>query len=212
MKNFVFAAVAAACLFVSSNAMAQANWDNRSTAITADSGVVSRRFKNVELCEGEWDAWNTGILTTCPGGNSCVKVSKRGYNPAYTQTCCRAIYICAANGERLSDEQIATLETNREDLGKVFNPDVVDVYWGYVSSTNRSPNAGRAQSAYARLDVCMGANDTDAAIATMNANTCYSSYCGTSANEYCNANSAAVCQDRCECSINGQTHSSCNQL
>jgi hypothetical protein len=100
----------------------------------------------------------------------------------------------------------------KQELKSVFEPNQSTTYWGYVSGTNRSPNNGRATSIKARLDVCMGDQDTDAAIATNSATTCYNQYCGTSANEYCNNNSAVVCQDRCECAINGVTHSTCNNL
>jgi hypothetical protein len=126
---------------------------------------------------------------------------------------------CCHNDMLPSEPQMHLQSTAGSDLSEVFMPKTA-AYYGYVNSTVRSPTAGRAQSIEARLDICMGSNDTDSAIATMNANTCYNSYCGSSYNEYCQASGTdggwsgayAVCHDRCECAINGVGDSSCNQL
>jgi hypothetical protein len=126
-------------------------------------------------------------------------------------------------GDYLNSQPTENLEPSQasSSLEEVFAPKVTTVYYGYISDTNRSPNTGRSTSIMARLDVCMGDGDATNAVATMNANTCYNSYCGSGAiNEYCNASvnnggtveAAGVCHDRCECAINGTTHATCNQL
>jgi hypothetical protein len=161
--------------------------DHLSYNITVSSGS-GRGFNDSVTCTGEDGYISSG--TTCPKGDF-----RMGYTPN-GNACCISPF---------------SAPRSRNSIGNSLE-NVTDTYWGYISTTARSPNAGRAQSAIARLDVCMGSNDTDAAIATNNATTCYNQYCGTSYNEYCNGNSAAVCQDRCECAILGTTNSACNQL
>jgi hypothetical protein len=195
MKFVILAVVI--LLFLPELATAQAPSNLVSLTVNSD-GSSGRRFSSDRDDDSE-------DCHAPSGGTTCVYPEiSIGFYPNGTR-CCHSKWEPAKIKFQLEDQSA--------NLGKeVFSPAQSLTFWGYVTTTNRSPNAGRAQSAYARLDVCMGANDTDAAIATNNATTCYNQYCGTSYNEYCNANSAAVCQDRCECSINGQTHSSCNQL
>ncbi len=220
MRHIFLAVTAIATFATSQVAQATAGCELRSCAVTvtSDSGTTSRK------CEGYY--------SQCTGeGGIGVYWSDYSYVPSH-QSCPYGMSDSGKrhiNGLKLCiDPLLGGLEKRESDLKlarslaftsleQVFSPKTDEYkYFGWVSTSsatlNRSPNAGRAQSSHARLDICMGANDTDSAIATNNATTCYNQYCGTSYNEYCNANSAAVCQDRCECSINGQTHSTCNQL
>ncbi len=153
------------------------------------------------------------------GGFSCtLPYELKGWSPAGLNCCVDLRSLCL-----VGDIKTAVVESiqslNKDGIADAFAPNS-GPYWGYANTTNRTGNYGRDVSIKARLDVCMGSNDTDSAIATNNATTCYNQYCGTSSNEYCNASGSdggwsgagAVCHDRCECAINGTTHSSCNQL
>jgi hypothetical protein len=132
------------------------------------------------------------------------------------QKCCTGAWLNAQS----AGPETEKVKGSSASIAAAFEPKLYANYYGYMGTTMRSPNTGRAVSIHARLDVCIGGGDTDAAIATMNANTCYNTYCGTSYNEYCNATvnnggtteAGGVCHDRCECAINGMTDSSCNQL
>jgi hypothetical protein len=157
-------------------------------------------------CTGSYSS-QTG--TTISGGKCCANFNSQ-------PNCLVGQSIDATPEENIRGVRAAGLNT-------VFSPEVprfADEYFGYVGTTNRSPSLGRTTSIKARLDICMGSNDVDAAIATNNANTCYNTYCGTSYNEYCKAivnnggtsEAGGVCHDRCECAINGTAHSTCNQL
>jgi hypothetical protein len=219
MKNLILT-VALAAMFGAQNAYAQTS-DNVSGTVASDNNTNSRTFRSVDTCAGSGDEWQGG--TTC-WPEPCFTVSYRGKNPSFNQICCHYTYVpklCL--GADLTEAQKEKIERSQAQYGieQTFDPNQSISYWGYYGSTSRSPNNGRTTSIMARLDVCMGGGDATNAVATMNANTCYNSYCGSgSINEYCNATgnnggvteAAAVCHDRCECAINGTTHSTCNQL
>ncbi len=217
MKGFLFAALIAATVGFSNFAQAQ-TCDLRScaTQVTGqDGGKVGWNCDDAtictyaEICAGCICALRT---TSCGSGWSQIDTHIDGRN-----VCAKWGGGCAlATGDVAAQSELIEALNASDSLESAFTPST-EPFFGYItlSSTStilRSPNAGRATSIKARLDICMGSNDTDAAIATNNATTCYNQYCGTSTNEYCNNNSAVVCQDRCECAINGVTHSSCNQL
>jgi hypothetical protein len=208
MKFFVFSAFA---LLVGAKAHA-VGCGNMITNIpgcfanaTTSSGTGRTCDQNATGCLCT-DAGGDALYTTCPWGWSGVALALNG------KTCCR-------NDMAAPEMQPTVQSSESSDISEAFEPKTA-VYFGYLNSTSRSPTAGRAQSIHARLDICLGANDTDSAIATMNANTCYNSYCGSAYNEYCQASGTdggwsgayAVCHDRCECAINGVGDSSCNQL
>jgi hypothetical protein len=157
---------------------------------------------------------------TCADAGGTLKASSPCWTNWYEVGYAQNGKLCCVNGQATPSAQpvIKSLGSNG-GLAEVFMPKTSEFY-GYVGSTNRSGNYGRTTSIKARLDICMGNLDTDSAIATNNANTCYNQYCGTSYNEYCNSSGSdggwsgtgAVCHDRCECAINGVGDSSCNQL
>jgi hypothetical protein len=225
MKGFLFAALIAATIGFSNYAQAAAcDLRSCSTQITGqDGGKVAWN------CDDNGFGYCT-VTDICAGCICTLQTSACSGIWTQIDTHVDGRYVCSkwgcgsalANGgtapqgqERIASNINSTASS--EGLGEAFRPDFADVYFGYINLTStstvlRSPNTGRATSIKARLDICMGGNDTDAAIATNNATTCYNQYCGTSYNEYCNANSGAVCQDRCECAINGVTDPTCNQL
>ncbi len=218
MKNLILVA-ALAMMFGAQGAQAQST-DNVSGTVASDNNANSRTFRTVDTCVGTGDEWQGG--TTC-FPEPCFAVSVRGKNPAFNQICCRYVYVpklCL--GAELTEKQQERIETQARASGveQAFDPNQTITYWGYYASTNRSPGVGRTVAVYAKLDVCLGEADVTAALATNNATTCSNQYCGTAANEYCNATgnnggtttTAAVCKDRCECAINGVTHSTCNNL
>ncbi len=184
--------------------------------VTVDSGSAkycqSGNLFNCECqfqtCGGSPDSYYVSGNASCSSG-----WSKKG-STVLGKACCHSTLPCPPPPEAAAAELNGSVEpVGSGDVAGVFAPQFADVFWGVYGTTNRSPNIGRATSIVARLDVCMGGNDTDAAIATNNATTCGNQYCGSgSVNEYCNANTQAVCRDRCECAINGVTHSSCDQL
>jgi hypothetical protein len=215
MKGFFFAALMAASLFIGSNAEAGCELYGCTTLVSAD--ITSYQCDDDGTCT---------YAQRCSGCICSIKAPAYSCGMGWSQIDTRIsdnYRVCAkwGGGCALATGEIVPLEERKQSVTQsktgdslegVFAPNQVTGYYGFAGTTNRSPTYGRSVSSTARLDICMGANDVDAAIATNNATTCYNQYCGTSYNEYCNANSAAVCQDRCECSINGQTHSTCNQL
>jgi hypothetical protein len=232
-KVLLAAMIAASALLVSNNAqavgfgtqcMAAASC---TTTTTADSGVTAKSCNaalNDCTCEEiSWD-YTSGRCWKIAGTCSAPWVNW-GATAAGAKCCIHSTNYCLSGG---GDEVEPSLEvTGPSDSGleQVFsrevNPKLTDIYFGYANGSLRSPTNGRATSIMARLDVCMGDGDATNAVATMNANTCYNSYCGSGAiNEYCNASvnnggtveAAGVCHDRCECAINGVAHSTCNQL
>ncbi len=212
MKKFFV--ISAFALLMSGQALA-ANCDTNIVGIAGCFATASTDSGTGRTCDGN----ATGCLCTDAGGdilrplgsNCYVNWSEVGVS-ANGRKCCR-------NDQLAAQPQEIVQSAASVGVAEVFVPKVA-AYYGYLNTTVRSPNAGRAQSITARLDICLGANDVDSAVATNNATTCYNQYCGSSYNEYCNASgsdggwsgSAAVCHDRCECAINGVTDSTCNQL
>ncbi len=185
------------------------------TLVTVDSGTAKTCNGGIGSGCSCQEVYGTQEgCTTRLGGSSCMP----GYNMVgYTVTgawCCQK---CVIQPPELN-ERVEPSDAS-SGVETAFTPRT-NTFFGYFGTTNRSGTVGRATSINARLDVCMGNLDTDSAIATNNATTCYNQYCGTSKNEYCNASgvdgnwsgTAAVCHDRCECAINTVTDPSCNQL
>jgi hypothetical protein len=117
------------------------------------------------------------------------------------------------------DETVVQATGDSTEVADVFQPEFTNVYYGYVDTNNRSPNAGRANSIHARLDVCMGGTDVDSITASgWNApgeQSCEADCGGSgSLNDYCNQNTGTVCKDRCAClyQYNGVGGLTCNNL
>jgi hypothetical protein len=230
MKNLLAAMIAVSALFASNNAQARPLPPSLgsqcmaaascTSTITADSGVTAKSCNaaaNDCTCdEISWD-YTGGRCWTI---SSICGLNYTNYGAtASGQKCCihNTNYCFSGGSEATVEEEVTSTNVGLEG---VFSPGQTEIYFGYANGVIRSPNNGRATSLYARFDVCMGNLDADAALATNNATTCYNQYCGTSYNEYCRATvnnggtteAGGVCHDRCECMINGITHSSCNQL
>jgi hypothetical protein len=189
--------------------------------ITVDSGV-GRWCSNAAACTcsgvyGAGGACPTSVGSSCPRYYTLASFTMEGYR------CCISVDDPDCSILPKNSQLTEEIVSSSNELSGVFAPQKpnVDYFFGYYGNSNRSPNTGRANSIMARLDVCMGDGDATNAVATMNANTCYNSYCGSGTiNEYCNASvnnggtveTAGVCHDRCECAINGIAHSTCNQL
>jgi hypothetical protein len=229
MKNFFVAAMIAVSLFISQNANAACEFSSCAGSVPADSGVTAKRCYNHNgiICTN-LEGLNSGAY--CQSGwyyfNSACPINWSVYTQNMDGRKLCVSYQGCSLAPKVSEETVSTSGTE-SGLDKAFapnNPNIGDEYFGWVTvnsvATNRTGNTGRTTSIKARLDICMGGNDTDGAIATNNASTCYQQYCGTSYNEYCNASgnnggtteTAAVCHDRCECAINGTTHSTCQNL
>jgi hypothetical protein len=227
MKNFVLAAVAAvSVLLFSSGAKAQSfgavldvtgcRWTTTSDVGTSKYGYHTEgcRCRDTTCypvivsssCTG---SYNTQTGTTISGGKCCANFNSQPN--------------CLMNDVASNEEMESVQTANSGDLSDVYGPvapKLVDAYYGYVSTTNRSPSTGRATSIKARLDICIGSTDVDTAVAN-GVSWCQNTGCGAAANEYCEATGtnngqsgvfAAVCKDRCECMINGVAHSTCDQL
>ncbi len=223
MKVLLLILIGATTLLFSNAAQAYDNdcMQACTTTITADSGVSAK------VCK---DTGATNCLCSRIAGSSCYQIVRPGLlcpsghvNEGWTTynfRCCVDYNGACLSGGSNPNAEIETSVKGSAEMEEIFAPGFVDIYYGYAGTALRSPNAGRATSIKARLDVCVGDLDTDAAIATNNATTCYNQYCGASYNEYCKATgtdgswsgAGAVCHDRCECAINGVTHSTCNQL
>jgi hypothetical protein len=174
---------------------------NGEVAVDSGSGFWCREKLSCS-CQGVYAPYPTAVGSSCPLGYTFVEGTVGG------KRC------CVSYGLPSVAEEKAMVEGEQE-LAKIFSPSattVTDPFFGRYGTTLRSPTAGRINSSVARLDVCIGYADVDAAIATNSVSTCYNTYCGLSKNEYCNANSAEVCKDRCDCAILGESSSSCNWL
>ncbi len=185
--------------------------------VTADSGVTAKSCENdSSTCECEAQSCHTWSIRagSCLSGWTQMGTVMNGSKCCHqTSTQCPPANVAR---QILADEEQVT-STSNENLGDVFAPSErahqAMVYHGWVNSVLRSPTGGRDNSTMAKLDVCMGDGDSSAAVATNSATTCGNQYCGSgSINEYCNANTQAVCRDRCECAINGITHSTCDLM
>jgi hypothetical protein len=224
MKGLFLAAMTAATVFgfVSTASAAYCDLAACASTVTSDSGTA-KTCLNIgnSSCICGAKAGSLGycksMIASSNGGSVCyVNIGAAIGTNLYcwgfktTPDCVRGC--TPLNGETQTEAEEIKETGDSQDIAKAFNPDQVNNYWGYVGSTLRSPAGGRTVAAIAKLDVCIGDGDVTAAIATNNATTCYNQYCGVSYNEYCNNNSAAVCQDRCECAINGVNHASCQSL
>jgi hypothetical protein len=189
--------------------------------VTVDSGTAKRcgasGLAAMRNCECGWQSGACGAGyqlvnsgTACPANYFNVGTTILG------KKCCQENWSCQAQCTCVSAEDVAIAEEIKggpKNIGAVFEPNQTTAkFFGVYNSVSRSPTGGRDNSTIAKLDVCMGDNDTTAALATNSAATCGNNYCGTSSNEYCNANTQEVCRDRCECAINGITDSTCQLL
>jgi hypothetical protein len=187
-------------------------------SVTVDSGTA-------KTCKAGSSLLCQCSTTRCGGGLSWYLSSTGSCNSGYgvqgltvvsNKTCCVSTLPCPPppQADLQGEEAIETSSSKALSASfEAHSPSTLaEAYWGTYNSVNRSPTGGRNNSTMAKLDVCMGDSDATAAVATNSATTCGNNYCGTSSNEYCNANTQEVCRDRCECAINGITHSSCNLL
>jgi len=182
-----------------------------SVSISTDAGFTGKRCEDTGDCDcsGGFGGWfATG--TSCGVGNCTVGF---GFNGAGALKRCCVSGACPKGSEAAIEAQEKyEILGNRPSLGEVFADEMTsdgsrNVHYGYVDNWNKSPNAGRTTSAAARLDACLYYTDVDAIDALGGTNAQKHAYCigstygcGTSAkNDYCNANGAAVCIDRCDC-------------
>jgi hypothetical protein len=190
------------------------------SAVTVDSGTATRCGGNGLLgmrnCECGWQSGACGANyylvnsgTACPSLYYYVGMTVAG------KKCCQENYSCQAQctcapAAPMESEKIET--TTNGDLASTFAPETtLAVYYGYYGTTSRSPSAGRQIAADAKLDVCLGDADADLA-KQYGLSWCQTYGCGATRNEYCQASSAAVCLDRCECSILTPGDPACNNL
>jgi hypothetical protein len=225
MKSFfLMAAFAASVSIYSAKAFASASCMNScAVSVASDVGTSKRCGGTIGSgcdCSEYADCYSWYLNSTwCASGDTLI-----GTTITNKKCCIRTSQNCPFKPiDETEAQQEVRSSANANQFNSIFTvePEMVEVHWGYVSTSNRSPSVGRATSIKARLDICLGSSDVDAAIATMNANTCKNSYCDvTNVNEYCNQygynggnyEQAAVCHDRCECAINGTSDASCNQL
>ncbi len=194
MKVLLLAAMITATFAVQQASAGVCNMSNCQFGITSDSGYSVGCAYTSYLCNCADIASYKGVPYRIQFSSPGPSWVNNGNMVGTTNKCWTGDFLAVAN-EHIKSSGNGSIE-------ELFAPAQATAYYGYVSTTNRSPNAGRTQSAEARLDVCMGSNDTNAAIATNNATTCGNQYCGSGpVNEYCNANNQAVCRDRCECAI-----------
>ncbi len=127
--------------------------------------------------------------------------------------CCTQenIYCRGTDAEVAAVAKEQIVELKQDNLQSAFLNDRVETYWGYIGTTARSPNAGRTNSAPARLDACLSHTEVDAfGSGSSDWMNCYSK-CDSSTNGYCNNTgmnngssvSNAACKDRCDCVITG---------
>jgi hypothetical protein len=224
MKKVLLAAtIAASALFVSNNAQARPLPTSYGcmasclNTVTADAGITAKTCNSLANdCTCEEIAIDyaggrcTSIATTCPAGTSDWGATANG------KKCCIATSggACFSGGSGAEVEHEEVVSAGDMTIEKIFvpqNPHMVDEHYGFVSTTNRTGSTGRARASEAKLDVCLGG--TDANTAKQNGNSwCQNTGCSTSYNEYCNANSGAVCKDRCECVTLGETDPACQFL
>jgi hypothetical protein len=227
MKILLLVAMTATCLFVTTKSYAGCELKGCASGVAADAGVTAQRCYNpisqvctaaegvgLEYCAASW----------YPSGSACP-TNYYIYDYRITDNAKLCVRNWGCTLPIIGDEAFAhaTVVAADENLEKAFapkNPNMADEYFGYVtvsaSTTNRTGNIGRTTSAKARLDVCLGNTDVDTAISN-GVSWCMNTACGTSYNEYCNATgtndgastSAAVCKDRCQCTLGSGT---CDQL
>jgi hypothetical protein len=212
-KLILMAAMLGGCLLGTSSAFAQASSDNYDNGgIGGDAGHVARTFLSTTTCTCTDCGWIYNYYGSCNDQDPCTRDTFKGRGTTNTTNCCvNRNILCDAKGnllpkaelERVITEDDTRMAAEDEQLRSTFEPGFVATYWGYEDATNRSPNAGRANSIHARIDVCLGNTDVDTVTAsgwTYSGESNCETYCGSGTyNEYCNANSAAVCKDRCAC-------------
>lgn len=206
MKALFLAICAFGAISFSQNAQAALGADNYGSKGTCDSCTGNCHncpvFNQNNYCEtGVGGTWVS--IGNCTGGGGVYAI-KYGRNTSNTQMCCDWV---EAFG-RSEEEVLAEITQKTERLEEVFSAFQSPVYWGYYNATSRSPNNGRTTSAAARLDVCLDYSDVDALGTGYTAwDTCKTSTTAGclagSKNEYCQANSNAVCLDRCDCMFPG---------
>lgn len=210
MKYFVMAVLALATVGFQQTAFAGPAEDLYHATISGSTGL--RTFATNRICEGAGGCSN--CFWTSGGGDSCgAGLTYKGNDKTGSWSCCRCVVDCVAYGmEDLSAEELTVVEANEKaqeaGLSDVFAPNQSTTYWGYMNSTNRSSNNGRTTSAAARLDACLYYTDVDNLGSGYTAwDTCRTSTTlgclATNKNEYCQANGAAVCLDRCDCTFTG---------
>lgn len=171
--------------------------------------AYGRKFNTARTAE----SLNCQIYTT----GSCPVISGHwrllhGYSPD-GYPCCEYFPFNAMTETEFQEMQSEA--TDAELLQQAMSPSLTESHWGFISTTNRSPNNGRTVAAEAKLDACLGHGSVDyiKGLATFQQlNTCRgSSQCGDSIkNQYCTSttpNGESVCQDRCDCVFNGTCNS-----
>jgi hypothetical protein len=191
-----------------------------SATVTVDSG------HGAAYCDGTSVNCGCAHAGPCGGGMPwAIRTPAQGCQAGYAYQgstvlgnwCCIKTGTCPPQDAVADEEAIASTDS-LDDIASAFQPDIAAAFWGEVDGVNRSPTSGRANSIHTRVDICMGATDIDSVTASgwnlAGEGSC-ETYCGlTSKNEYCNANGAAVCKDRCAClyQYNGVGSLTCNNL
>lgn len=207
MKFFFVTALIAVGFLASNNAIASYDncleWEN----ITVNSGNTGRKCLDDggnlagtgSVCTTTSTACSYAVVTpySCTNGSWLF-----GLGTASGKNC------CVKNCSRVEEEmQVSRVEASSDDnLQEVFE-ERATAYFGYVNNTVRSPTSGRGNSAAAKLDACIGHNETDMLGTGSTGWAACHSKCDGTANGYCNnfgtndsvATYNAPCKDRCDC-------------
>lgn len=163
-----------------------------SAGITVDTGNTGKSCGGSSSscsCFGIANGCPSAVRTSCNYGETDMGPTILG------KRCCVNSSFCRAEDVDAFEQEIE----GREELSDVFNGQsgsFTTAHFGVVNNTNRSPNTGRGNSVYAKLDACLGHANVDA---DTDMRTCETACQNTLKNQYCQNNTAAVCIDRCEC-------------
>jgi hypothetical protein len=222
LKKFLFIPLMfAGVLAFTQNAHAQCDRLSCATSITVDSGNTAYTCNNTGWsCSCAGIAFHQGRFHT-GGCDDLEQVSNpgsgwSGYGGLTDGTNC---WVQCYDPPGQVTPPRESEPSNDENLSEAFTP-FTGNYFGWADTVMRSPNDGRANSIHARLDACLNYTDVDTITAsgwTLSGEQGCESNCGLgNVNEYCNANTAAVCKDRCACLYKynnaGLTSLTCNNL
>ncbi len=211
-----FAALAAlTVLFISNQA-----YSGIETPLTQYATAISASSPAYRISAGSIDettcanAAPYGCPYTVSGGGACDNFHVGyGLNIQGESCCVDTSNYCAA---RAAPQLGAEKSVSAENLRDVYSSDR-SYYWGFVNASSRSPQAGRSNAATANLDACIGHGETDLlGTGSTGWGNCYSK-CDSSVNGFCTSTgtndgttqTAAVCKDRCDCTMGFST---CNGL
>lgn len=146
----------------------------------------------------------------CPveAKNNCGSAETYLGTTLESKQCCVINWMCFTDSAEVQEEVISLNSSGLEDVYET-QAERTSNYVGYLNSILRSPTTGRSQDSAAKLDICMGSANVDAASSVTS---CYTACEDSSKNGYCtnyNYNTdytgntsnqlAGVCKDRCDC-------------